>query len=114
MTKENDTGFAYFFTKTDMFKQAEITPLLTDHVHDTARLTLDYDVDYQFFTAVIEALYMPDRLFTLSDVVKLLNAHPEILAINAGLEEEYANRTIEKAVLDYLDTDGNQQRIELS
>ena len=113
-TTENDTGFMYLFTKTGLCRQAEITPVSPDHVHETARLTLDYEVDRACFTAIIDALQRQDRLFTLAEIVDLLKRRPEILALNSGLSEEYDRRTQEKALLSYVDPQGQERQIDLT
>jgi spore coat polysaccharide biosynthesis protein SpsF len=112
-THRNDTGFIYFFTKTDLCNQATVGPPGPQHVHETARLTLDYDVDLEVFRKIFEALYRPGEVFGLSDVVRFLNAHPEVNAINQGLDEAYWQRTREKAALEFRDESGATRRIRV-
>ena len=52
LSKRNDTGFIYYFTRTALCKSAIVAPMGPDHQHDTARLTLDYPEDLAFFRAV--------------------------------------------------------------
>jgi spore coat polysaccharide biosynthesis protein SpsF len=48
------------------------------------RFTIDYAADYDFLRAVYDALWTPARpVFGLDEVLALLAARPEILAINA-------------------------------
>lgn len=48
------------------------------------RFVLDYPDDYQFICAVYDALYTPARpVFSLGDILSLLDARPELGAINA-------------------------------
>jgi spore coat polysaccharide biosynthesis protein SpsF len=54
-----------------------------------ARMTLDYPEDLEFFTTVVEELEQPGELFSLEQIVALLRQRPEIMAINAGRNEEY-------------------------
>ncbi len=50
----------------------------------THRFTLDYPDDYAFVSAVYEALWRRERpLFTLAAILALLEARPELLALNA-------------------------------
>lgn len=51
----------------------------------THRFTIDYAEDYQFIKAVYDALYPIDPLFSVSDILTLLERRPEIYAINADL-----------------------------
>src|SRR3546814_13924093 len=68
-TERNDTGFIYYFTKTGLCRHLEIGPVSPDHTHETARLTLDYDVDLELFRRIFEALYRPGAPFGLAETV---------------------------------------------
>ena len=107
----NDTGFISFFTKTGLVEQAVIEPISPDHVHDEARLTLDYEVDLEFFRRIFEALYVPGEIFSLAQVVAFLRDNPQTLSINADLDEEYWQRWNEKAQLEYHDENGRRRTI---
>ena len=110
-TKENDTGFIYFFTKTGLCNHLEISPVSQDHVYDTARLTLDYEVDLALFRRIFGALYKPDEIFGLTEVVEFLNSNPALVAINRHVEAEYNQRTIDKAVLEYRSENRETKRV---
>lgn len=110
-TTENDTGFISFFTKTGICKQKTITPISSDHIHEEARLTLDYDVDLELFRRIFGALYKPGKIFGLAEVVKFLREHPEDVQINKGVDEEYWSRWTEKASLRFVDADGSERTI---
>lgn len=50
----------------------------------THRWTIDYEEDYRFIACVYDELWRPDRpVFTMEDILKLLDDHPEIAHINA-------------------------------
>ncbi|MEZ4516558.1 MAG: acylneuraminate cytidylyltransferase [Chloroflexota bacterium] len=49
------------------------------------RWTIDYQADYAFISAIYDALYSPDRHFSLEDILGYLDEHPEVAAINADL-----------------------------
>jgi spore coat polysaccharide biosynthesis protein SpsF len=108
---KNDTGFIYFFTKTDLCKQLEIDPVSVDHVFDAVRLTLDYQEDFAVFDALFTALYTPDAVVGLAEVVRFLRDNPDIVSLNADLDKEYWERTREKAQLEYTAPDGALRRI---
>jgi len=52
----------------------------------THRFTIDYKEDYEFIKTVYDELYSEIKLFTLDDILNLLNVKPEIKRIN----EKYA------------------------
>ena len=110
---KNDTGFIYFFTKTGLCKQLEVDPISPDHIFETGRLTLDYQKDFIMFTALLEDLYAPHQVAGLAQVVKYLREHPEVVALNAGLDEEYWDRTREKINLEFEGEDGTLHRIQV-
>ena len=47
------------------------------------RMTIDYPEDYEFIKAVFEQLYFEKNIFTLCDVMMLLDRKPELLEINS-------------------------------
>ena len=52
-------------------------------------MTLDYQEDFDFFKAIFDELYNSSRIFTLREIVELLNHRPDIVALNAGAQEMY-------------------------
>ncbi len=112
-TDKNDTGFIYFFTKTGLCEQGVVSAVSQDHILDEARLTLDYPVDLDVFTKIIEALSATHGNLELRNVVYYLKQYPEIMEINANLEEEYWQRTREKAKLSFTDNHGISKKIEI-
>jgi spore coat polysaccharide biosynthesis protein SpsF len=110
---ENDTGFALYFTRSDLCRRLEIPPVTPDHVLDEARLTLDYEQDLQVFRRIFQQLYEPGKIFGLSEVVRFLRTTPEVMEINNGLQEQYMVRSREKFDITYQDETGELCRIEL-
>jgi len=110
---QNDTGFIYFFTKTDIVNKAIVEPTTELHVLEGARLTLDYDADFDLFTRILCDLNVHGQIANLTEIVAYLKSHPEIMAINSGLDEEYWQRTKEKARLSYFGTDGARVEIDI-
>lgn len=110
-TTQNDTGFIYYFTKTGLCNERIIEPLSKLHILDEARLTLDYKVDLEVFTKIINALYHEDRTFDLKEIVQFLKKNPDVMKINSNLEKEYWERTKEKAQLVYKDSHGKSKQI---
>jgi spore coat polysaccharide biosynthesis protein SpsF (cytidylyltransferase family) len=112
LTEQNDTGFMYYFTRTGLCRHAVLSPVSEDHLHETARLTLDYPEDLEFFRALFAELYAPGSVFGVAEIVSLLRRRPDLLAINAGLNERFWERTRERAKLEY-SRDGAVCRIEV-
>ena len=56
LTEQNDTGFIYYFTRTGLCRHAALSPISEAHRHETARLTLDYAEDLEFFRALFDEL----------------------------------------------------------
>jgi spore coat polysaccharide biosynthesis protein SpsF len=46
------------------------------------RFTIDYKQDYEFIARIYEELYSEDKIFTLQDILNLLDEKPEIKNIN--------------------------------
>lgn len=113
VTRKNDTGFMYFFTKTELVKQATIPPLDAAHVLPKARLTLDYPADYELFERLFAALYRSEEVFSFQECIGYLRCHPELLALNANLKADYWRRTKEKATLAFRDQNGNVTNISI-
>jgi spore coat polysaccharide biosynthesis protein SpsF len=103
---KNDTGYMHFFTKAGLCKQAEIGPVGPEHVHDTARLTIDYDADLEMIRKIFAALYRPAAVFGLTELVAFLNTHPNVVAINSHVSAEYWKRFAQKLHLEYVAADG--------
>ena len=112
-TNENDTGFIYYFTKTGLCTQKIIHPISDKHILNEVRLTLDYPVDLEVFTIIIKHFTETNKLFNLDGIVSFLQKNPEIMKINSGLDEEYWQRTKEKAQLTYIDSNGNLAKINV-
>jgi spore coat polysaccharide biosynthesis protein SpsF len=105
----NGTGGMLYFTHAGLCKVAVVRPVGAEHVHDTARLTLDYPRDLEFFRAVFAELYRPGEVFGVGDIVSLLRRRPELLSINSSLAEAYHDRSaalIEEESLRYRDEHG--------
>lgn len=112
LTERNDTGFMYYFTRTGLCRHATLSPVSETHRLDSARLTLDYPQDLEFFQALFRELYVPGRVFGIDAIVELLRNRPDLLAINAGLNERFWERTRERANLEYV-REGVVRRIEV-
>jgi spore coat polysaccharide biosynthesis protein SpsF len=48
------------------------------------RFTIDYPEDYQFIKQVYDELFDKQRIFTLEDILDLLERKPELMNINSN------------------------------
>jgi spore coat polysaccharide biosynthesis protein SpsF len=106
---DNSTGAFYYFLRTELCKALEIGPVSPDHVHETARLTLDEQADLDFFRAVFSELYVPGSVFGVEELVQLLEARPELLDLNVWLNDDYYDRSdahVERERLRYRTPEG--------
>jgi spore coat polysaccharide biosynthesis protein SpsF len=61
------------------------------------RWTVDRAEDFEFVSRVFEALYPADPSFTMQDVLRYLQLHPEAAGVNAGTERnEGLKRSLER------------------
>jgi spore coat polysaccharide biosynthesis protein SpsF len=82
------TGFFRFIVESGQFKV--VRPMVEEpaHKHASVRMTLDYPQDLEFFTAVYRELDAR-KDWTFADLVALLNARADLVAVNQGLEKAY-------------------------
>lgn len=79
------------------YEHEHVQPYMTEHAKNLfhmppekenyrwLKLTLDYPGDYDMFCKVFEALYTPEKCFTLQDIVAFLKEHPDIAALNGSV-----------------------------
>ena len=111
----NGTGGMLYFTHSELCTIATVGPVSAEHVHDTARITLDYHSDLEFFRAVFAELYRPGEIFGVGDIVSLLRRRPELVSINGSLSQEYHRRSaalIRCESLLYRDEEGSVQTLQ--
>lgn len=113
-TEMNDTGFGEFFTQTGLCRHKIIQPLTEMHKLDQARLTLDYNEDFEVLEKIFEALHVEGEVFGLDAILTFLRANPEVMEINRGINQQYWRRHKKKAQLYYQDEDGMIRKIERS
>jgi spore coat polysaccharide biosynthesis protein SpsF len=106
---DNSTGAFYYFLRTELCRATEVGPLTPEHVHSTARLTLDEPEDLAFFREVFAALYEPGCVFGVEQIVALLQQRPELIDLNVWLNETYYDRSdthVERERLRYRTPEG--------
>jgi spore coat polysaccharide biosynthesis protein SpsF (cytidylyltransferase family) len=112
LTEKNDHGFILLFTETGLCRKAVVTPVAREHEHPTARITLDYPEDLDFFNALHSAIGSGPGPFGVAEIVAALNAQPGLLEMNVHLNEAYSERTRARMDLKYL-RDGKVMDVEV-
>jgi spore coat polysaccharide biosynthesis protein SpsF (cytidylyltransferase family) len=82
------TGFFRVLTESGQFKVLQPQADDPSHLHARVRMTLDYEQDLEFFTAVYRELDGSTG-WSFADLVALLKRRPELVEINQGLDELY-------------------------
>lgn len=79
--REHTTPFVW--DQPERFAIANVTWPGGKDLSASHRLTLDYEEDLQLIGEIAQALHRPGRPFTVDDIVALLDARPELRALNA-------------------------------
>jgi len=87
----NTEVWGRYFTDTDLFDVVDLD-VEPRHRRPEVRLTLDYPEDLAVLEAIFGALYAPGRAFALDDVLRFLDAHPDVAALNRACADRYRRR----------------------
>ncbi|MGH1427734.1 MAG: cytidylyltransferase domain-containing protein [Arenicella sp.] len=77
----------YIYEHPELFSISHLSDQLSADQVDY-RLTLDTQEDFRLINAVYQHLFDENKLFTLTDVLTLLSASPELLSINQGIKQK--------------------------
>lgn len=84
LKKENNTEvWLKHFTSLNQF-QIHTFKVEDKYKHSSLKTSIDYPEDYDFMKKVFDELYEVGEVFSLLDVIDLVNSRPDILAINAN------------------------------
>lgn len=86
---EREHTTPYIWENPDKFKIGEVVWNKGVDLSTSHRWTLDYPEDFQFIKTAYEELYPKNPLFTLNDILQLLEQKPEIATINHTRAGEY-------------------------
>jgi spore coat polysaccharide biosynthesis protein SpsF len=88
-----------YFTRSGLFTFH--SPQVEDiYLHPTLKTSIDYPEDYEFLKRIFDELYVSGVIFSLLDVINLVNRKPELLAINShciNMGVEHISKTKEIA-----------------
>lgn len=86
---ETDTEvWGRYFTETGLFNVVYLEPD-KELRHPEYRMTLDYREDFEFFETIFDKLYIPDKIFSLKEIIQLLGKEPWIVRINSQVQKLY-------------------------
>jgi spore coat polysaccharide biosynthesis protein SpsF len=83
-----------YFTDTGLFNVIDLDVLNEKHKKPGLRMTLDYPEDFAFFKTVFDELYVEGKVFTLTQILELLEKKPEIIKLNASIGRKFKKRYI--------------------
>lgn len=77
-----------YFTDTGLFNvlDFDVEPF---HKRPGLRMTLDYPEDFEFFSVIFDELYDKNKIFSLDDILTLLDQKPEIININKACSQKF-------------------------
>jgi len=78
-----------YFEDTGLFKTGELKVRDKIFLDPSIRLTLDYTEDFEFFKNIIEHFADRENGTSLRDVIKYLDANPEVKKINYFRQQDY-------------------------
>ena len=81
-----------YFTDTGYFNVNDLKVANNLHRRPDLRMTLDYKQDYIFFKAIFDKLYNKDKIFSLTEIINLLNKKNSIVEINERCSELFRKR----------------------
>jgi len=89
----NDTEVWYqYFTDTGLFTVVDLDITNLFHKRPGLRMTLDYPEDWDFFQAIFDELYDHENVFSLDEILSLLDSNPEIIDINKHCSNKFYKR----------------------
>ena len=94
---DTETGRGKYFTDTGIFRVHTLKSKDKELNRPDVRMTLDYPEDLEFVKEIFDRLYSPGKIFTLKDIMKLLEKEPQIAEINRGVQKAYWKRFEKRA-----------------
>lgn len=82
-----------YFTDTDLFRVHDLV-VEPRHHRPELRMTLDYPEDLEFLRTIFAELYSEGQVFSLDQILELLNRRPEIIAINRDCAKRFRKRFV--------------------
>jgi len=86
-----------YFVDTGIFDVLDLDVENEKHRRPGLRMTLDYQEDFEFFQAVFDELYIENKVFSLTQILNLLDRKPEIIEINKYCVNKFKKRFISQS-----------------
>lgn len=97
-TQDTEMMWTYF-KDTGLFKTGKLKVNDKIYLNPDARLTLDYQEDFDFFETIFKYFNNTENNVPLKEVMQYLNTHPEVIAINVKKQKEWKQNQINKTKL---------------
>ena len=81
-----------YFTDTGLFNIHELKIKNKFHIKPGLRMTLDYPEDLTFLKKIFKELYKKEKIFNLTQIIKLLKRKPEIIQINKNCSKKFEKK----------------------
>ena len=95
---ESDTEvWGGYFTKSNRFRTKMLPVDDPELRHPEYRMTLDYEEDLAFFEKVLGTVGTGGRVPPFADIMRYLNAHPDVVGINRGAQAKYEQNLLKSA-----------------
>lgn len=94
---DTETGWSRYFTDTGIFRVEILRVEDKELNRPEVRMTLDYPEDLKFAKEIFNRLYSPGKIFTLVDIMRVLEKEPELAEINRGVQKAYWERFEKRA-----------------
>ena len=88
---ETDTEvWGGYFAQTGLFRVGTLQVTDPEVRRPDLRLTVDTPEDFELVSRIFDALYVKGRVFSLKEIVRLCDEHPELTRINAHIVQKPA------------------------
>ena len=81
-----------YFTDTGLFSVLDFNVKKKFHKRPGLRMTLDYPEDYEFIKTIFDSLYKDGKIFSLDEILDLLDKNPNIENINKFCGEKFLKK----------------------
>ncbi len=86
---KNTEVWGRYFTDTGIFNVVDFDVKNKFHKRPELRMTLDYPEDWKFIKTIFNKLYKKGQVFSLDDILRLIDKNPEIADLNKNLKTNF-------------------------